>query len=143
MKTNNDMNGTSAPCIKQDPQQRYHKAWALYFLKWIQVETLSTPCSVDICDLCLTLTPPLCLLCCNPHLSALCCQTYEKFGVPIWGVTIQNEPEAAQVFESCLYTSPYEETDFLATHLYPTVHPVYPNLQFLGWDHNKGPHHSS
>ena len=36
MKTNNNMNGTSNPCIKADAQQRYHRAWALYFLKWIQ-----------------------------------------------------------------------------------------------------------
>ena len=36
MKTNGNMNGTSDPCLKQDAQQRYHKAWALYFLKWIQ-----------------------------------------------------------------------------------------------------------
>ena len=37
MKTNNNMNGTSSPCLRQDDQQRYQKAWALYFLKWIQV----------------------------------------------------------------------------------------------------------
>ena len=27
--------------------------------------------------------------------------------------------------------------DFLANHLYPTVHPEFPELRFLGWDHNK------
>jgi hypothetical protein len=37
----------------------------------------------------------------------------------------------------CLYTSPYQEMEFLANHLYPTVHPVYPQLNFLFWDHNK------
>ena len=37
----------------------------------------------------------------------------------------------------CYYDSPTVEVDFLVNHLYPTVHPVYPNLNFLGLDHNK------
>ena len=37
---------------------------------------------------------------------------YQQEGIPIWGLTIQNEPMAAQPWESCTY-SPEEERDFL------------------------------
>ena len=39
-------------------------------------------------------------------------KTYEKEGIPIWGISIQNEPMATQRWESCLYTAD-EEKDFL------------------------------
>ena len=32
MKQNGQMDGSSLPCLKQDPQ--YQQAWALYFSKW-------------------------------------------------------------------------------------------------------------
>jgi glucosylceramidase len=35
-----------------------------------------------------------------------------KEGIPIWGLTIQNEPLAVQSWESCIYTAE-EERDFL------------------------------
>lgn len=35
MKGNNDMLGSSEPCLKQDDDQRYHRAWALYLSKWV------------------------------------------------------------------------------------------------------------
>ena len=37
---------------------------------------------------------------------------YKINGIEIWGVTVQNEPEAKQVWDSCLY-SPDEERDFV------------------------------
>jgi len=37
---------------------------------------------------------------------------YEKDGIPVWGISIQNEPMAKQIWESCMYTA-QEETDFL------------------------------
>ena len=36
---------------------------------------------------------------------------YEKEGIPIWGISIQNEPMATQRWESCIYTAE-EERDF-------------------------------
>ncbi|MFP3490910.1 glucosylceramidase, partial [Staphylococcus sp. SIMBA_130] len=39
----------------------------------------------------------------------------EAEGIPIWGLTIQNEPEAKQVWDSCLYTAE-EERDFIKNH---------------------------
>jgi glucosylceramidase len=32
-------------------------------------------------------------------------KAYEKEGIPIWGITIQNEPMAVQRWESCIYTA--------------------------------------
>ena len=43
-------------------------------------------------------------------------KAYEKEGIPVWGVTIQNEPAAVQRWESMIYTAE-EERDFLKTTL--------------------------
>src|SRR5678815_5497684 len=32
-------------------------------------------------------------------------QAYEKEGIPVWGLTVQNEPMAKQTWESCMYTA--------------------------------------
>ena len=36
-------------------------------------------------------------------------ESYEKEGVPVWGLTIQNEPMAKQRWESCIYTAEEEK----------------------------------
>ena len=46
-------------------------------------------------------------------------EAYEAEGIPVWGVTIQNEPMAKQRWESCIYTAE-EERDFLKYNLGPT-----------------------
>ena len=45
---------------------------------------------------------------------------YEALGIPVWGLTIQNEPMATQRCESCIYTAD-EERDFLKFFLGPTL----------------------
>ncbi len=57
-------------------------------------------------------------------------------GIPFWAVTIQNEPQAVQTWDSCIYTAE-EERDFLRDYLGPTLHTYDPNLKILGWDHNR------
>ena len=47
-------------------------------------------------------------------------KSYENEGIPVWGVTIQNEPMATQRWESCIYTAE-EERDFLKFFLGPTL----------------------
>ncbi|MCB0486427.1 MAG: glycosyl hydrolase, partial [Flavobacteriaceae bacterium] len=32
-------------------------------------------------------------------------EAYEKEGIPIWGLTVQNEPMATQIWESCIFTA--------------------------------------
>lgn len=57
--------------------------------------------------------------------------------IDIWGVTVQNEPAAIQVWDSCEYTAE-EERDFVKNYLGPTFHKN--NLQdkkIIIWDHNR------
>jgi glucosylceramidase len=62
---------------------------------------------------------------------------YEKEGIPIWGITVQNEPMAVQTWESMLYTAE-EERDFLKNHLGPTMHKAgYAEKKIIVWDHNR------
>ena len=62
---------------------------------------------------------------------------YEKEGIPIWGVTIQNEPMAKQTWESCNYTAE-EERDFLKNNLGPTFAKAgMANKKIIIWDHNR------
>lgn len=41
---------------------------------------------------------------------------YTSHGIDIWGVTPQNEPQALQSFESCLFTAEAEK-DFIKDYL--------------------------
>ena len=62
---------------------------------------------------------------------------YEKEGIPVWGITIQNEPLATQVWESMIFTAP-EERDFLKNHLGPVMHKRgYGDKKIIVWDHNR------
>jgi glucosylceramidase len=57
--------------------------------------------------------------------------------IPIWALTVQNEPDAAQSWESCLY-SPTEERDFVADHLGPALENAQlSDVKLFGWDHNR------
>jgi glucosylceramidase len=65
-------------------------------------------------------------------------QEYEKSGIPIWGLTVQNEPMAAQIWESCIYTA-YEERDFIRDFLGPMLHGSgLSRVKLMGWDYNRG-----
>jgi glucosylceramidase len=65
-------------------------------------------------------------------------RAYEKAGVPIWGLTVQNEPMASQIWESCIYTA-QEEHDFLKDHLGPTLERAgLKGKKIMIWDHNRG-----
>ncbi len=64
-------------------------------------------------------------------------ETYEKEGIPIWGVTIQNEPMATQKWESCIFTAE-EERDFLKNNLGPTMQKEgLEDKKIIVWDHNR------
>ncbi len=64
-------------------------------------------------------------------------QTYEKEGIPVWGLTVQNEPMATQRWESCVYSGE-DERDFIKNHLGPAL---YKNnmaaKKLIAWDHNR------
>ena len=64
-------------------------------------------------------------------------KAYEKEGIPIWGLTIQNEPMAVQRWESCIYTAE-EERDFLKNYLGPTLEKEgLGDKNIIVWDHNR------
>ncbi|KAF0199859.1 MAG: glucosylceramidase [Bacteroidetes bacterium] len=61
----------------------------------------------------------------------------EKEGVPVWGLSIQNEPMAKQRWESCIYTAE-EERDFLKKFLGPTLKNAgLSDKNVIVWDHNR------
>jgi glucosylceramidase len=64
-------------------------------------------------------------------------KAYEAAGIPVWGLTVQNEPMATQTWESCIYTAE-DERDFIKNHLGPTL--LKSGLQskkLIAWDHNR------
>lgn len=57
--------------------------------------------------------------------------------LPLWALTVQNEPAASQPWESCLYTAE-QERDFVRDHLGPVLHAAgHEGVKLLVWDHNR------
>lgn len=61
-------------------------------------------------------------------------QEYQKEGIDIWGVTVQNEPRATQTWDSCIYTAE-EERDFIKNYLGKKLEAI--GKKIMIWDHNK------
>ncbi|HEX3383537.1 MAG TPA: glycosyl hydrolase, partial [Mucilaginibacter sp.] len=60
---------------------------------------------------------------------------YEKAGIPVWGLSVQNEPMATQKWESCIYTAE-EERDFVKNYLGPTLQKSgLSGKKLIVWDH--------
>jgi len=64
-------------------------------------------------------------------------KSYEEEGIPVWGITIQNEPMATQTWESCIYFAE-DERDFLKNYLGPTMEKEgLSDKKIIVWDHNR------
>jgi glucosylceramidase len=64
-------------------------------------------------------------------------KAYQQEGIPVWGITIQNEPMATQTWESCIYSAE-EERDFLKNYLGPTMtREGLSDKKIIAWDHNR------
>ncbi|MDI6034577.1 glycoside hydrolase family 30 protein [Flavobacterium sp. LB2P84] len=64
-------------------------------------------------------------------------KAYEKEGMPIWGLTVQNEPMATQTWESCVYSAEAER-DFLKNFLGPIMKKEgLGSKKIVVWDHNR------
>ncbi|MGI9428236.1 MAG: glycoside hydrolase family 30 protein [Bythopirellula sp.] len=62
---------------------------------------------------------------------------YSKEGIDIWGLTVQNEPDAVQRWESCIYSAE-EERDFVRDHLGPALEKNgLRHINLIVWDHNR------
>lgn len=68
---------------------------------------------------------------------AMFIKAYEKEGMPLWGITVQNEPMATQRWESCIFTAE-EERDFLKNYLGPVLKQEgLGKKNIVVWDHNR------
>ena len=63
-------------------------------------------------------------------------RAYQNEGIHIDFMTVQNEPNATQIWESCLY-SPEEEASFAVNYLYYSFVKNNIDTKILIWDHNK------
>jgi glucosylceramidase len=64
-------------------------------------------------------------------------QAYEQAGVPLWGLSVQNEPMAKQTWESMIFTAE-EETRFLGDYLGPALARAgLQDKKIIAWDHNR------
>ena len=64
-------------------------------------------------------------------------QAYQAAGVPIWGVSVQNEPASTQRWDSCVYSAE-EERDFVRDHLGPELASAgLGHIRIVIWDHNR------
>lgn len=64
-------------------------------------------------------------------------KAYEKEGIPIWGISLQNEPMALQTWESCIFSAEAER-DFLKNYLGPTMKKEGLGAKnIIVWDHNR------
>jgi glucosylceramidase len=64
-------------------------------------------------------------------------QAMTDHGIQIDALTVQNEPAATQLWDSCLYSAE-EERDFVRDYLGPTIAGSgFSRLKLLIWDHNR------
>ncbi len=64
-------------------------------------------------------------------------KAYQALGIPVWGLTLQNEPMASQSWESCKFTAT-EERDFVKNFLGPTLKKNgLADKKLIAWDHNR------
>jgi glucosylceramidase len=64
-------------------------------------------------------------------------EAYEREGVPVWAVSVQNEPDASQTWDSCVYSAA-EERDFVRDHLGPELAKAgLGRIKIVIWDHNR------
>ena len=64
-------------------------------------------------------------------------EEYEKLGVQVWGVSVQNEPAAVQRWDSCIYSAE-EERDFVRDYLGPELADAgLGHVRIVIWDHNR------
>ena len=63
-------------------------------------------------------------------------KAYRNEGIDIWGISVQNEPDAVQTWDSCIY-SHEEERDFVRDYLGPIMaKEALENVNIVVWDHN-------
>ena len=57
---------------------------------------------------------------------------YRSFGVELWGLSVQNEPENNPPWEGCIYSAD-GQVRFLLDYLWPTLNTSFSHLQMMAW----------
>lgn len=71
------------------------------------------------------------------HYTARYIKEYAKLGIKISKITVQNEPEATQTWDSCRYTAK-EEAEYVRDYLGPVLEEEgLGDVEIYVWDHNK------
>jgi glucosylceramidase len=66
-------------------------------------------------------------------------QAYADEGIPIWGVTPQNEPQHMGQFPTMGFPGGESgHTTLIAENLGPTLKTAFPEIKIIGFDHNRG-----
>ncbi|MEL6256572.1 MAG: glycoside hydrolase family 30 protein [Bacteroidota bacterium] len=65
-------------------------------------------------------------------------QAYEAEGIPIWGVTVENEPLGNDNNWESMHFTPEEMTAFVQNHLGPKLEADGHDIKILGYDQNRG-----
>jgi glucosylceramidase len=63
---------------------------------------------------------------------------YADKGIPIWGLTVENEPLGNDKNWESMHFTPDEMTDFVQTHLGPKLEADGHEVKILGYDQNRG-----
>jgi glucosylceramidase len=64
-------------------------------------------------------------------------EEYERQGIAVWAVSVQNEPAATQRWDSCVYSAE-EERDFVRDFLGPELERAgLGHVKIVIWDHNR------
>lgn len=64
-------------------------------------------------------------------------EAYRAEGIPIWGVTVENEPLGNDSNWESMHFSPKEMNAFVKDHLGPTLDVMDPEVKILGYDQNR------
>jgi glucosylceramidase len=62
---------------------------------------------------------------------------YAGEGIPMWGITVQNEPGACPLDYEGMHWTPDTERDYLKGSLGPILSKEHPEIKILVYDHNK------
>jgi glucosylceramidase len=63
-------------------------------------------------------------------------QAFRKEGVPVYALTMQNEPHFEPPTYPGMRMTPEERTAFIGAHLGPMLAKSWPTVRLLDWDHN-------
>eukprot|EP00980_Cylindrotheca_fusiformis_P011379 scaffold2638_cov114-Cylindrotheca_fusiformis.AAC.7 len=135
-----NMTGSTEPsCLREGTgkHSKYARAWALYFSKFLTACKLFFYYLIVILENLYTSQFGFNRMSLKTTFFSLFSFVADRnHGVPLWGITVQNEPEFPAPWEACAYT-PKAEADFVAYHLGPQLREDHPDVKVLMFDHNK------